>query len=145
MSKHNPVMFSKKHRGITRRDFLKSASMAASAGLLAACGVSDPATSVPEGVITEVPAVVGGARQRVRYLSWWFEEGTRGETWVNFIKEFNESQNEIEVVAENTPFDQYTTKTIVGAQSGELDGDIVMATPGTGATPDPGRPPGPAG
>ena len=32
-------------------------------------------------------------------------------------------------MAENIPFDQYTTKTIVGAQSGELDGDIVMATP----------------
>ena len=36
---------------------------------------------------------------------------------------------EIEVVAENIPFDQYTTKTIVGAQSGQLDGDIIMATP----------------
>ncbi|MEZ4611378.1 MAG: extracellular solute-binding protein [Caldilineaceae bacterium] len=35
----------------------------------------------------------------------------------------------MEVVAENIPFDQYTTKTIVGAQSGELDGDILMATP----------------
>ena len=32
-------------------------------------------------------------------------------------------------MAENIPFDQYTTKTIVGAQSGQLDGDIVMATP----------------
>ncbi len=33
------------------------------------------------------------------------------------------------MVAENIPFDAYTTKTIVGAQSGKLDGDIVMATP----------------
>ena len=32
-------------------------------------------------------------------------------------------------MAENIPFDAYTTKTIVGAQSGTLDGDIVMATP----------------
>ena len=32
-------------------------------------------------------------------------------------------------MAENIPFDQYTTKTILGAQSGQLDGDIVMATP----------------
>ena len=32
-------------------------------------------------------------------------------------------------MAENTPFDAYSTKTIVGAQSGQLDGDIVMATP----------------
>ena len=48
---------------------------------------------------------------------------------MNFIKEFNEKHPDIEVVAENIPFDQYTTKTIVGAQSGELDGDIVMATP----------------
>lgn len=44
-------------------------------------------------------------------------------------RSFNESQKDIEVVAEDTPFDQYTTKTIVGAQSGQLDGDIVMATP----------------
>ena len=65
----------------------------------------------------------------VRYLSWWFEEGNRGKTWNAFIKEFNESQNDIEVVAENIPFDAYTTKTIVGAQSGKLDGDIIMATP----------------
>lgn len=70
-----------------------------------------------------------GAKLKVRYLSWWFEEGERGKTWKAFIKEFNESQKEIEVVAEDIPFDQYSTKTIVGAQSGALDGDIVMATP----------------
>ena len=74
-------------------------------------------------------AVNTGAKQTVRYLSWWFEEGNRGKTWQAFIKEFNESQKDIEVMAENIPFDAYTTKTIVGAQSGKLDGDIVMATP----------------
>ena len=64
-------------------------------------------------------------KQTVRYLSWWFEEGNRGKTWLAFVDEFNKSQNEIEVKAENIPFDNYTTKTIVGAQSGKLDGDII--------------------
>lgn len=122
---------SKKQHSLSRRDFLRNATVLAGAGLLAACGATPTpeAPAAQEQAATAAPAVNTGARQKVRYLSWWFEEGNRGKTWNAFIKEFNESQNDIEVVAENTPFDQYTTKTIVGAQSGELDGDIIMATP----------------
>jgi ABC-type glycerol-3-phosphate transport system substrate-binding protein len=106
----------------SRREFLKTAAFVGAGLTLAACA---PATTSP----TAAPAVSTGAKQTVRYLSWWFEEGTRGQTWRAFIEEFNNSQNDIEVVAENIPFDAYATKTIVGAQSGELDGDIIMATP----------------
>lgn len=128
MSEQN---ISKKQHSFSRRDFLRSASVLAGAGLLAACGgpAAPAAPAVEQKAATAAPAVSTGAKQKVRYLSWWFEEGNRGKTWNAFIKEFNESQKEIEVVAENIPFDQYTTKTIVGAQSGQLDGDIVMATP----------------
>ena len=112
-------------RSTSRREFLKAAAMVGAGAALAACA---PAAA-PGGAPAAAPAVNTGERQTVRYLSWWFEEGNRGITWNNFIKEFNESQSDIEVVAENIPFDQYTTKTIVGAQSGELDGDILMATP----------------
>ncbi|MBX3012223.1 MAG: carbohydrate ABC transporter substrate-binding protein [Caldilineaceae bacterium] len=109
---------------LSRRNFLKAAAVTGVGTALAACAVPGAA---PSGA--SAPAVNTGARQTVRYLSWWFEEGNRGATWKAFIKEFNESQSDIEVVAENIPFDAYTTKTIVGAQSGQLDGDIVMATP----------------
>lgn len=109
---------------LSRRTFLKAAAVAGAGAALAACAAPGAA---PAG--SSAPAVNTGAKQTVRYLSWWFEEGNRGATWKAFIKEFNESQKEIEVVAENIPFDAYTTKTIVGAQSGKLDGDIVMATP----------------
>jgi ABC-type glycerol-3-phosphate transport system substrate-binding protein len=121
----------KKHQTLSRREFLRNASLLAGAGLLAACGAAQTpaAPAAQEEAAPEAANVNTGAKQKVRYLSWWFEEGNRGKTWNAFIKEFNESQNEIEVVAENIPFDQYTTKTIVGAQSGELDGDIIMATP----------------
>lgn len=115
-------------RPVTRRDFLRFTGMAAAAGLLAACAPAAPAAQQAAGQAAAA-AVNTGAKQTVRYLSWWFEEGNRGKTWLAFIKEFNDSQKDIEVVAENTPFDQYTTKTIVGAQSGKLDGDIIMATP----------------
>ena len=57
------------------------------------------------------------------------EEGNRGKTWTSFVKEFNDSQKDVEIKPENIPFDAYTTKTIVGAQSGKLDGDILQATP----------------
>ncbi|MBV7337125.1 extracellular solute-binding protein [Chloroflexi bacterium TSY] len=110
---------------MSRRGFLKAAAMAGVGTALAACA---PPVAAP-GAGSDAAAVNTGARQTVRYLSWWFEEGNRGITWNNFIEEFNGVQDEIEVVAENIPFDQYTTKTIVGAQSGELDGDIIMATP----------------
>lgn len=116
----NPVSWQR----LSRRDFLRWSGSAAGALALAACAAPTTPGSAPAA-----PAVNTGAKQTVRYLSWWFEEGNRGKTWNAFIKEFNESQSEIEVVAENTPFDQYTTKTIVGAQSGQLDGDIIMATP----------------
>lgn len=106
----------------SRREFLKTAAFVGTGLALAACA---PATTSPSAA----PAVSTGAKQTVRYLSWWFEEGNRGQTWRAFIEEFNNSQNDIEVVAENIPFDAYATKTIVGAQSGELDGDIIMATP----------------
>jgi ABC-type glycerol-3-phosphate transport system substrate-binding protein len=110
---------------MSRRNFLKIAAVAGVGTALAACA---PPAAAP-GASSDAPAVNTGAKQTVRYLSWWFEEGNRGKTWLAFIKEFNESQSDIEVVAENIPFDAYTTKTIVGAQSGQLDGDIVMATP----------------
>ncbi|MBU6349528.1 MAG: extracellular solute-binding protein [Chloroflexi bacterium] len=118
-------MTTQQPKSTSRREFLKVAAFVGAGAALAACA---PAAA-PGAAPSAAPAVNTGARQTVRYLSWWFEEGNRGITWNNFIKEFNESQTDIEVVAENIPFDQYTTKTIVGAQSGELDGDIVMATP----------------
>lgn len=125
---------------LTRRKFLKTAALGTAAGALAACAAPPAVPAAPAAqpaapaaseatAAPAAPAVNTGARQPVRYLSWWFEEGNRGKTWLAFIKEFNDSQKDIEVKAENIPFDQYTTKTIVGAQSGKLDGDIVMATP----------------
>jgi ABC-type glycerol-3-phosphate transport system substrate-binding protein len=98
------------------------------AAALAACAAPAAPGAAPAAE-NAAPAVNTGARQTVRYLSWWFEEGNRGKTWLAFVDEFNKSQSDIEVVTENIPFDAYTTKTIVGAQSGELDGDIIMATP----------------
>lgn len=117
-------MTTQQSQQMSRRSFLKAAAYVGAGATLAAC--VPPAAAPSAG---NAPVVNTGAKQTVRYLSWWFEEGNRGKTWLAFIKEFNESQKEIEVVAENIPFDAYTTKTIVGAQSGQLDGDIVMATP----------------
>jgi ABC-type glycerol-3-phosphate transport system substrate-binding protein len=128
-------MTTEKPEAMNRRKFLKTAAMGAAAGALAACapttapsGAPSAATAVPAAA-TAMPNVNTGAKQIVRYLSWWFEEGNRGITWNNFIKEFNEKNPDIEVRAEQIPFDQYTTKTIIAAQSGKLDGDILMATP----------------
>ena len=117
-------MTTQQSQQMSRRAFLKSAAVVGAGAALAACAAPGVA---PAG--GNAPAVNTGAKQTVRYLSWWFEEGNRGATWKAFIKEFNESQSEIEVVAENIPFDAYTTKTIVATQSGKLDGDILMATP----------------
>lgn len=125
---------------INRRKFIKTATFGAAAAALAACAPTTApapgaATAAPAGATTapaaatSVPNVNTGAKQTVRYLSWWFEEGNRGKTWLAFIKEFNDKHPDIEVKAEQIPFDQYTTKTIVAAQSGKLDGDIIMATP----------------
>ncbi|MBA3946581.1 MAG: extracellular solute-binding protein [Herpetosiphonaceae bacterium] len=139
--------------GISRRTFLRIGG-AAVGSLLVACGGAAPATpaaeapaastaaaaaataapaaataAAPAAATAVVPAVNTGAKQTVRYLSWWFEEGNRGKTWNAFIKEFNDSHKDIEIKAENIPFDAYTTKTIVAAQSGKLDGDILQATP----------------
>ena len=117
-----------KNQFVSRRTFLKTSAFGMAAAALAACAAPVAPGAAP-AADSAAPAVNTGAKQTVRYLSWWFEEGNRGKTWLAFIKEFNESQSDIEVVAENIPFDDYTTKTIVGAQSGKLDGDIVMATP----------------
>lgn len=119
---------------ITRRRFLHLASLTTFGSVLAACGTAAPATTdtaAPTAAsgVTSAPAANSGAKQTVRYLTWWMEEGNRGKTWASFIKEFNDSQPDIEIKAENIPFDSYTTKTIVGAQSGKLDGDILQATP----------------
>src|SRR5713226_3886238 len=100
---------------INRRQFLKGAAAVGGAGVLsaiiAACGASP--TAAPAAAATPpAPAVNSGVKQTVRYLSWWFEEGNRGTTWNAFIKEFNDSQKDIEVKAEQIPFDAYSTKTI---------------------------------
>ncbi len=123
---------------ITRRKLLQVSAMGAAGAALAACAPAAAPTSAPAATaapaaaataVPTAPAVNTGAKQTVRYLSWWFEEGNRGKTWLSLIKEFNDSQKDIEVKAEQIPFDPYTTKTIVGAQAGKLDGDIIMATP----------------
>lgn len=116
------------HHAMSRRSFLKTSALGMAAAALAACAAPVAPGAAPASE-SAAPGVSTGQRQTVRYLSWWFEEGNRGQTWLNFVKEFNESQSDIEVVTENIPFDAYTTKTIVGAQSGQLDGDIIMATP----------------
>src|SRR5262245_16690667 len=133
MSTKEPVNQNDGRISMKRRDFLRIGGLAALGSVLAACGAAAPAA--PEGGAATAPAGAAaptaappaantGAKQTVRYLSWWFEEGNRGKTWLAFVKEFNDSHPEIEVKTENIPFDAYTTKTIVGAQSGKLDGDI---------------------
>ncbi len=126
MLKDDAADQNKRRMRITRRDFLRIGGAAAFSSLLAACGGAAP-TAAPAPTVA--PAAPSGTKQTVRYLSWWFEEGNRGKTWNAFIKEFNDSQKEIEIKAENIPFNDYTTKTIVAAQSGKLDGDILQATP----------------
>lgn len=121
-------MSAQQKHSISRRTFLKSSAFGLAAAALAACAAPVAPGAAPASD-SAAPAVSTGQRQTVRYLSWWFEEGNRGKTWLDFVAEFNESQSDIEVVTENIPFDAYSTKTIVGAQAGELDGDIIMATP----------------
>src|SRR5579859_1146858 len=133
------AMTTRKHQPISRRQFLKASAFGAAAATLAACApaattaapapTTAAATAMPAAIATGTPAVNTGAKQTVRYLSWWFQEGDRGITWNNFIKEFNDSQKDITVVAEQIPFDPYSQKMIVAAQAGKLDGDIIMATP----------------
>jgi len=117
-----------KNNFVSRRTFLKTSAFGVAAVALAACAVPVAPGAAPAAG-SNAPAVSTGAKQTVRYLSWWFDEGNRGKTWLAFVDEVNKSQPDIEVTTENIPFDAYTTKTIVGAQSGELDGDIIMATP----------------
>src|SRR5215217_7079759 len=98
-----------KNQFLSRRSFLKASAFSVAAAALAACAAPVAPGAAP-AADNAAPAVSTGAKQTVRYLSWWFEEGNRGKTWKAFIKEFNDSQKDIEVVAENTPFDAYTTK-----------------------------------
>ncbi|MCX6028359.1 MAG: extracellular solute-binding protein [Chloroflexi bacterium] len=121
-------------RLISRRKFLKAAAVGAASTALAACAPTAAPTAAPAApkaatAAPAAPAVSKGLKKTVRYLGWWFEEGNRGKTHLAFVDEFNKSQNDIEVKTENIPFDNYTTKTIVGAQSGALDGDILAETP----------------
>jgi len=117
-----------KNNFVSRRTFLKTTAFGVAAAALAACAAPAAPGSAPAAA-NAAPGASTGKKQTVRYLSWWFEEGNRGKTWLAFVDEFNKSQPDIEVTTENIPFDAYTTKTIVGAQSGQLDGDIIMATP----------------
>src|SRR5688500_2822509 len=99
----------RKPQKISRRKFLQASAVGAAGAALAACAPAE--STATTAASTSAPNINTGAKQTVRYLSWWFEEGNRGKTWHAFIKEFNESQDQIEVVAEQIPFDQYTTKT----------------------------------
>src|SRR5215831_19112719 len=94
---------------ISRREFLKGAAAvggaAVASAIVAACGANPPAATQAPAAATSAPAVNTGAKQTVRYLSWWFQEGNRGKTWKAFIKEFNDSQKDIEVKDEQIPFD----------------------------------------
>ena len=69
MSEQNGKMQTGMGGKLNRRDFLRSASALAGLGLLAACA---PAAQ-PAGDSSADAA--SAERQKVRYLSWWFEEG----------------------------------------------------------------------
>jgi len=125
---------------ISRRQFLKAGAFSAAAAALAACAPAATtaapaatsaaaATAVPAAIATGTPNVNTGAKQIVQYQSWWFEEGDRGKTWTAFIKEFNASQKDVEVQAQQIPFTDYETKIIVQVNAGKLAGDIVQSTP----------------
>lgn len=129
MSKNDSIDQNNGRARMSRRDFLRAGGAVALTSILAACGGATPSGGGAAPTGAAAPAANTGAKQTVRYLSWWFEEGNRGKTWNSFIKEFNDSQKDIEIKAENIPFNDYTTKTIVAAQAGKLDGDILQATP----------------
>src|SRR5690242_3049464 len=113
MSTQDPKNGNDRQARMTRREFLRIGGLAALGSVLAACGGASAtpsggaaATAAPGGAAaTAAPAANTGAKQTVRYLSWWFEEGNRGKTWLAFVKEFNDSQKDIEVKTENIPFD----------------------------------------
>src|SRR4051794_21018274 len=114
MSTHDQSGKNNGQARITRRDFLRIGGVTLLGSALAACGGATPATpdsgaAAPTAAGAAAPAASTGTKQTVRYLSWWFEEGNRGKTWNAFIKEFNDSQKDIEIKAENIPFDAYTT------------------------------------
>jgi ABC-type glycerol-3-phosphate transport system substrate-binding protein len=125
---------------MSRRQFLQASAFGAAAAALAACAPAattaapaatsaTAATAVPAAIATGTPNVNTGAKQIVQYQSWWFQEGNRGITWNAFIKEFNDSQKDIEVQAQQIPFTDYETKIIVQVNAGKLAGDIVQSTP----------------
>jgi nitrous oxide reductase len=88
------AMTTSKPQSISRRKFLKATAFGAAAAALAACApaatTAAPTTAVSTAAsaatATTAPAVNTGAKQTVRYLSWWFEEGNRGKTWKAFIQ-----------------------------------------------------------
>ncbi len=87
---------------VSRRTFLKTSVFGVAAAALAACAAPVAPGAAP-AADSAAPAVSTGAKQTVRYLSWWFEEGNRGMTWQAFVEEFNESQPDIEVVSRKYP------------------------------------------
>jgi anaerobic selenocysteine-containing dehydrogenase len=82
---------------LSRRDFLKMSGTVMAGAALAACAAPAAPVAAPQAAEqAAAPAVNTGAKQTVRYLSWWFEEGQRGATW-NLYRRICSDQDEGEI------------------------------------------------
>lgn len=95
---------------VNRREFLRMASLAAGAGVMAACAPAAPQESAPGAPSAEKVELI--------YTTWGFGN------WDNFVQMFNDSQSKIHATFEQVAYDAYREKMLTSFAAGQ-SADVV--------------------
>jgi ABC-type glycerol-3-phosphate transport system substrate-binding protein len=115
MSDQNTPKKTAVKKNLSRRDFLKTATTAAAAAVVA------PKFSFP--------TLLRQAPMEINMLTWFWTEPGRGDAWRAMIAKFHEEQSDIHINESGYGENNYFQEILIQARSGRIDGDLFTQTP----------------
>ena len=105
---------------LSRREFLHIASMTAGGVVLAGCGPQATPTPEEQAEATDAPTEAPTAKPEVyEILHWSWLGASDAEVWHQLIDQYNEAHTDTQVVIQDVPSDQYATKILATAATGQ--------------------------
>lgn len=113
---------STKHR-LTRREFLKTAGIAAAGAALTACvpGATRTTTQVPVATVVPTATSAPAVKKPIELTHWSWLTASDGEVWAQMINDFNAAYKDkgIQIKLDVIGFDEFNTKVLAGVATGQ--------------------------
>ncbi|NPV55131.1 MAG: extracellular solute-binding protein [Anaerolineae bacterium] len=105
------------NKKISRREFLKASGLTVAGVTLAAC--APKATEMVTEATKVAPTTAPAVGKPIELIHWSWLVASDGEIWAQMIDEFNAANKDIQIRMEVVPDDQYVTKVVAAAATGQ--------------------------